>query len=370
MLPARPLLDSRQNLCCVRWVVGPWISALFVVACGASPSPSQAPSGKALAAQGSGARAPLVLEARVNSCALLSSCSRSTDPTWTRDVGGCVARGLALGMNDAVLACVDAARTCTDVDACLGREHEAEARPLCDARAAAADASGNAVPLVFCDANRVVSCEEGHPQMTACAEVGGTCREFKIASGVIIRGCHAPQLCGPDAPASRCDAQGRVVTCQQGLGERTRCPIGMRCADFRTPDGEPDARCLPLSEKGSAPCVPGTPGRCDGEVAVRCVAGEDGRGSWMVTDCAASALACRELIGAGSPTKDVTCMVPGGDADAWSAACVPGPARCERGAVRLCAGGIPVRLHCETLGLGPCQYEAGAASCGHASSSR
>jgi hypothetical protein len=282
---------------------------------------------------------PPALEARVRACVFAASCARPTDAAALRDPTTCVTRALALSEHVPALRCLESARSCADVDACLGRGRDPEeAKRSCDAHPGA---------LVFCDGNRLVSCEGDRPRLTYCAELRGTCSELRVSNGIVVRGCASNALCDGNAPPQRCDGEAAIVTCQQGLAERARCPVGTRCREESSGGGEVEARCVPV---GTRPCVPGAIDRCEGTKLVSCLVGEDGRGTRVETDCAASGLRC------GSMGQDAACIA--GDH------CQPGAAKCEGGVLRFCAAGIPVNAHCDRYGLGACRASTnGAAAC-------
>jgi hypothetical protein len=304
--------------------------AASVLSCaGAQTAPSRTeppPPARATPA----ARPPPVLEAAVRACALVTSCAHPRDPSELREPPACVDR--LLSVHTARSACLGVARSCADVDACLARPHPgAEAARLCAERRGVDE---------FCAGGSVVTCE-GEPGILRCSP-GDRCRETTLASGIVVRGCAAECPSLARAPASRCVSDA-IVSCSPGMpAERLACPTGSRCVEERRSDGDVAAVCE------RRPCVPGR-GRCVGSRLETCVLGEDGRGGLVESDCAASGLVCSST----------------GTRAACSAAddCSRAPARCEGEALRFCAAGASVLVHCERWGLGPCHEDGGVASC-------
>lgn len=307
------------------------VFTFFAAACGSAPTPAAPrPTTSSLPVP------PPSVEAAVRACVLVSACSSPEDPL--REPAACVSRFLAHKDHDPSVTCLVRARTCRDVESCLGRERVPDdARRACDARPGA---------IVFCDGDRLVSCENERTKVTSCTELRASCRELRVAGGIVARGCYSPALCPDDAPAQRCEAGIFTVSCQQGLVERSRCPAGTKCVEGPGQNGEVEATCTPL---GARPCLPEAIDRCDGGKLVSCVAAASHRGVAVETDCAAAGLTCQTL------GREGACVA----ADF----CEPAPARCEGGALRFCAAGMPVRAHCERYGLGPCRTEGGAAQC-------
>ncbi len=281
--------------------------------------------------------APPALEAPVRACLWLLACDEAAASDGSF-LSRCVDEAASRGA-DGETECLSRARSCSDVLACVGREATDAARRLCDARPGG---------IVFCDDNRLVSCDGERPRMTSCGELRGTCREQRIASGIVVRGCASPHLCGDAAATRRCDGISKLVSCQDGIAELARCPRGTRCTEAMSAPGEQGASCVPI---GTRPCAPGR-ARCVGDVRVSCLSVQ-GRHVVGETDCAAAQMSCLDVLGDGA-----SCAA--GDA------CAGGPATCDGAALRFCASGLPVRADCRRYGLGACRPgKAGAfATCG------
>lgn len=267
-------------------------------------------------------------------CAQIASCAHPHDAPRFRDPSGCVDQWLTSRDPAAAnLLCFVKAKTCADVDACL---HGADAR-------AAEFCAKNPGVLSACDANRLVTCASDElRESTAvdCAALGATCSEAHVAGGLVVRGCASPQACPASAPETRCDGSGAVVTCRDGMIERTPCEAGEACQLHRDDDGDQLALCAPPADRR---CVDVGASRCEGDRAVECVAGKNGHfGVLRVTDCGKSNLGC-EVRGSRA-----ACVVREGSS------CVRGPARCEGDFLVYCAAGAEVKVSCAKLGLGPC----------------
>ena len=143
----------------------------------------------------------------------------------------------------------------------------------------------------------------------------------------------------------------------------------------------------------SAPCVPGSAPRCEGDVLQRCIAGR-----WVSDlDCGRTGARCdaanARCVGTGAPCNDqvarcdgsvlircrggrehrqdcglnvrgATCRSMGGEAFCGVATeCdplrAPGTGTCEGANLALCGGGRAYRFNCAALGFGGC----GASGC-------
>lgn len=288
------------------------------------------------------------IDAGARVCAKLASCAHPHDAPRDRDPAACVDAWIARAPaeREPLEACVAAAKSCAEVDAC-GRDRG-------DARTTAFCRAHPGVPT-GCEGNRLVTCSQDDPAESSavdCAAFGATCGDLPQAGGLMARACVSASLCPTGAPEVRCDGADAVLTCHEGAAERAACTSGARCEEHKAKDGSAAAVCEPPGHRhcdtvGKRWCEQGRLVQCQPHGAV---------GEAAVTDCASLGLACDEHAESG-------------------AACVaPGPRSCERAAPRcegddvltFCASGRRFRLSCRDLGLGACDPDAHGvdAACG------
>jgi hypothetical protein len=303
-----------------------------IVACGGQepaakpPAPPQAP------------KDPPALSRIAEACARVSACTRVHDGTRFRDPGACVDWWLSEAEpSDPLRQCLGKATTCEQVSTCLGGAGDARAAAFCAARPGVV--SG-------CEGDRLVSCgdEDTHESSVVdCAAIGATCRESKLAGGLVVRACWSAQKCPPGAPDARCDGPGAVVSCRDGAFERVVCRAGTTCEERKDQSGDTAASCeLP----GRRRCDVRGARHCEDDRLVEC----DRTGHYSkarVTDCVGFGLRC-----AGNGPRS-GCYVP------TNVECdkelLP---RCEGGSVVFCAAGRITKVPCSGIGLGACDPAA------------
>jgi hypothetical protein len=148
----------------------------------------------------------------------------------------------------------------------------------------------------------------------------------------------SPNLCPQGAPEARCDGSMAILTCKDGVVERSACATGGHCEEHRTTDGAEAALC---EAPGHAHCKDVGKSRCAGGKLVQC-APHGPLGEERVLDCGAIGLACDEAGGRA------WCAVPG------VRECDAAAARCAGEELSFCAAGHPVHVSCTALGFGPC----------------
>jgi hypothetical protein len=324
------------------------ISALLIVACGASPS--RTPS-RVIGDGATPVSARSWLDAVARTCALAASCAHLHDGPGLVDPGACVDGWLSHagpgGRKDALHRCLLAATTCEAVDACTRERGDARAAAFCGAHVGT---------ITGCDGDRLVTCTgDDVAESTAvdCAALSARCGEVSLPGGLVARGCFSASLCPPSAPDARCDGATAIVACHDGAVERFGCEPGARCEEHADADGERTASCEAPAE---ARCEQPGARRCEGDRLVMCEpSGHFGR--VRRTDCAALGLRC------AARGERSTCE--SGAAQAGRG-CDRGAARCDGEALAFCAAGAPARVSCASLGLGACDPDArGArAACG------
>lgn len=295
--------------------------ALLLVACaGQEPPPRAAPAPPP-------PKDPPGLARIASSCARVSACAHTHDPSRFRDPGACVEWWVS-ETPDPLRQCLSAATTCDQVATCMHGGGDAKAAAFCTARPGVV--SG-------CDGDRLVSCgdDAGHESnVVDCAAMGATCKELKTA-GLVVRACFSPQKCPAGAPDTRCDGSGAVISCRGGAYERVVCRAGTTCLERRDDLGDPGASCEPPNRhlcdaRGSR--------RCEDDRLVECSAGKA-----KVTECAASGLRCAGL----GPRAG--CYVP--DGVECDASMLP---RCDGASIAFCAAGRITKVACASLGLRSC----------------
>lgn len=267
-------------------------------------------------------------------CARITACARPYDPDELREPSACVDHFLLRASDDPRTACLVKAKTCKDVSACI-RETDAAAASFCAAHPGV---------LSACDGTRFVTCADPaeDSNVVDCSKLGGTCAENRLDGGLVVRGCVSASLCPASAPETRCDGDRAVVTCRDGMADRTTCKVGTHCSAHHDPDGDAVATCVPSSE---ARCDTEGRAECRGDVLVECVAGGH-YGRARTTDCKAHGLAC-ESRGTGA-----ACVA------ALPSRCVPFPARCNGSALEFCAAGTVASVSCASAGMGACDPSA------------
>ncbi len=316
--------------------------AALAVACGSSPPPP-APPPRAPAPRAFPAGFAQITE----KCAKISSCAHPHDPPRVRDPAACVDAWLLRAPDaraDKTKLCLLKASTCADIEACEHGGGDAAATAYC---------RGHVGAMSGCDGARLVTCaadDAAEATVVDCSAFGATCAENRVAGGLVVRGCASTTLCPAGAPETRCNADGDVIACHDGMVERTTCGFGERCTEGQGEYGEAAAACRPRVE---GPCNDVGETACDGDRLRACVA----HGGWagvQVTDCAHAGLVCRKQ-GLKS-----ACVV---DRDAT---CTRHAPRCEGDLLVYCAAGLETKVSCEKIGLGPCDPGARgpSAACG------
>jgi hypothetical protein len=308
-------------------------ASLFVsvvaVACGGSEPPPKPPAAAPPPSD------PQWLGGVASACAKVASCTHAVDAPRLRDPGACVDWFVA-NPSEVLQRCVETAKGCEQVNACVHGAGDAKAVEFCGKRQGVV--SG-------CDGDRLVSCGDAsgaESYVVDCPKLGATCRETRAAGGVIVRGCFSAQKCPAGAPEARCDGNA-VLTCRDGAMERVDCKPGTKCEERKDGSGEAIATCeLP----GRRRCDLLGSRRCEDDRLVECERGPNASKA-RVSDCAGLGLHCNGVglrAGCYVPTN-VECdkeMLP----------------RCEQGKLVFCAAGRITKLACADLGLGACNAHA------------
>jgi len=284
---------------------------------------------------------PAWLDEVAEKCARVASCAHAHDPPRLRDPSACVDWWIARvrAREDRVHVCLGAAKSCSDVGACVRDKPDARAAVFCGAHKGV---------MTACDGPRLVSCaEDDDSESTSvdCGSLGGACEERRAAGGLVVRGCFSPKMCPQGAPDERCEGNA-VVACRDGAAERTACGPATKCDEHVEANGERGATCEPVS--GHAHCAQLGQRFCRDDLFVECIV-HGHYGDARVTDCKGLGLRC----------------APSGCVVAKASDCQPGPPRCDGEALAFCAAGHMVKVSCKTLGLGACDPDAQgpAASC-------
>jgi hypothetical protein len=309
-------------------------ASLFVfvaAACGGSEPPPKPP------AAAPPPQDPQRLGGVASACAKIASCTNASEAPRLRDPGACVDWFVGkYDPADPLQRCVEGAKGCDQVNACVHGAGDPKAVEFCAKRQGVV--SG-------CDGDRLVSCGDAsfaESYVVDCAKLGAACRETKAAGGVIVRGCFSPQKCPANAPEARCDGNA-VLSCRDGAMERVECKPGTKCGERKDGSGEAIATCeLP----GRRRCDLLGSRRCEDDRLVECERGPAATRA-RVSDCSGLGLHCQ---GVGPRAgcyvaENVECdkeMLP----------------RCEQGKLVFCAAGRVTRLACADLGLGPCNTRA------------
>jgi hypothetical protein len=302
----------------------------IVVACGGQEPPAKPPGAP------SPPKDPPALAQVAQACARATSCTHAHDASRFRDPGACVEWWVSEPEKEPLRQCLEQAKSCDQVSGCLHGGGDTRAAAFCSARPGVV--SG-------CDGDRLVSCAEDDRESSVvdCAAIGGTCRESKIAGGLVVRSCWSPQKCAPGAPEARCEGPGAVISCHDGAYERVTCRPGTTCEERHDETGEPTASCeLPGRRRCDARGVR----HCEDDRLVEC--DQTGHASKArVTDCVGFGLRCAGIgprAGCYVPT-DVECdkeLLP----------------KCDGGSLVFCAAGRISKVACGAIGLGACDPSA------------
>lgn len=308
------------------------VALILLAACGGEAPPANAPPPPAPP------RDPAWLAGASRACTMIASCT-TRDAARLRDPSACVDwwTGQAdTPAPDTLRKCLEEAKTCDQVNTCMGGGGDARAASFC---------MGRAGVVAGCDGNRLVSCsdDESHEATVMdCAALGASCREVKATGGLVLRACFAPDKCPAGAPEARCDGSAAVISCRDGAIERTTCVGGTRCEERRDENGDSIASC----EIPGRRCTSSSGRRCEGDRLVEC-SGARQSAKLRVSDCASVGLHC---AGRGPRTG---CYVPSNvECDREM---LP---KCEEGAVVFCAAGRITKVSCSSLGMGPCSPSA------------
>ena len=220
------------------------------------------------------------------------------------------------------VGCADSGSDCASVLDCVSRGHDGA---YCAAH------PGNS-----CDGSLLVDClpEPTDPSLadpalftTDCAAIGMRC----VDRGGGVASCSDGTTCAHSNP--RCDGNRYFEDCDPSthLGYRLDCSLSMI----------PDATCRAGASTGCLPSGPPCAGaRCEGDVRVTCLDGEEVR-----NDCAERAMSCAVVNGAP------TCMPVANDCSSDGA--------CNGDAIVTCAAGMMQTVDCSALGLSTCATDTG-----------
>lgn len=218
--------------------------------------------------------------------------------------------------SSSVLSCERSASSCEELWRCSGIDPETS----CD-------------PASFtstCEGTERVTCSNGRVRRQDCAaDDDGNTACNSLEAGVTSCGL------GPCEGASGLRCEGDVIyACREGLDRRSEdCALAGRTCVV---DEALRAGCVDRVE----PCAAD---RCDGAVALRCVAGL----GFVETDCAATPIA-----GA--------CRARSGEAECFAASseCEEGAAGCAGALARFCVAGRWIELDCGAFEDGTCVDES------------
>jgi len=304
--------------------------AFLLVACGGTEPPAKP------AAAPPAPKDPPALARIAETCARVSACTHASDAARFRAPSACVDWFISEPA-DPFRSCLAEAKTCAQVSTCMHGGGDARAAAFCAARPGVVSA---------CDVDRLVTCGEDDAHESSvvdCAAMGATCRESRVAGGLVVRACSSPQKCPPGAPDARCDGTGAVISCRDGAFERVTCKPGTTCEERRDESGESSASCELLTRRR---CTARGVRRCEDDRLVECTeAGPSGKAK--VVDCVGAGLRCAGIgprAGCYVPSN-VECdreMLP----------------KCDGAAVVFCAAGRLVKIACSGIGLGACDPSA------------
>jgi hypothetical protein len=280
---------------------------------------------------------PSWLAGVASACAKVASCTHTGEAARLRDPGACVDWFVG-NPSETLQRCLDGAKGCEQVNACVHGAGDAKAVEFCAKRQGVV--SG-------CDGERLVSCGDAsgaESYVVDCAKLGASCRETKSGAGIIVRACFSPQKCPAGAPPERCDGNA-VLSCRDGAMERIECKAGTKCEE-RKEEGENTASCvLP----GRRRCDLLGSRRCEDDRLVECerMAGGGSAAKPKISDCPGLGLHCSGVgprAGCYVPTN-VECdkeLLP----------------KCEAGKLVFCAAGRVTKIACSSIGLGNCNPAA------------
>jgi hypothetical protein len=272
--------------------------------------------------------------ALARACTKVATCAHDHDPATEREPAACVEQWLEHPHVHDVVACLDRAATCEQIDACVHERVDAAASAYCQS---------HPDEQTGCDGDKLILCGDDDPDESTtsdCAAMGAKCGEHRV-SGLLTKACLSPMLCPPDAAESRCEG-GAVIACHEGAVEREACPQGTACTVAQE-HGHVRAVCR--GGPNYVECSAVTDRRCEGNKLVTC-ASHGLEGQVQVIDCTSLGLVCDGNL------PRPACALPG------ARDCTPGPARCEDDALTFCAAGAKVAVGCTTLGFEGCSPEA------------
>jgi hypothetical protein len=270
----------------------------------------------------------------VKTCAFEVSCLK--DPP-TSYLNTCISYFLAALGNESgastdfarYVDCARQATDCTSVLRCASRDHDPA---FCAAH-----------PGETCDGDLLVQCAPAGQVAdwaiynTDCSALGMHCA---AANGSAA--CTDGAACDPQLLLSHCDGNTYV-----GCNSPTNLRFTLDCsrspiinATCRTETGSSVGGCMP-----SGPSCQSSVDRCDGDMIVLCVAGEETR-----VDCAQQAGHCAIVAYHGRCVPIATqCDDASGD-------------HCSGNTLATCVDGVPQTIDCSSVGLSTCSTSAGGAS--------
>jgi hypothetical protein len=287
-------------------------SGAGVIACGGPQAP-ESPANVRYDGEG----VPAWLPKAAEQCVRIAACSRTAVT-----ISECV-EDLGAGRSP----CLQQASTCAQVEACGHDVIATRAAEYCKTHPGV---------LSACADNLWVTCGETPEQANAqdCTRIGaGRCVETRATGGLLMRGCASTTLCPSGAPETRCDGARHIISCHDGLAERSECPAGSTCS--------PDAEGPKCVSQTSARCGTSDQAFCVGDTLVECPGSQRTQVAREI-DCAAIGLRC---VTSG---RDASCHV-GVMND-----CAGGAARCEGDDLVVCAAGRQRRISCAKLGFTKC----------------
>jgi hypothetical protein len=221
------------------------------------------------------------------------------------------------------VACANAATDCAGVLACASRGHDAA---YCAAH-----------PDFACDGDLLVQCPSaGAPLDPAiytsdCAALGMHCVATALGTAVCTDG-----VACTDPPGQRCDGNRYLTSCDAATHLRYR----MDCSRSSIPN----ATCRYLGPEGA--CLPSGPpcagDRCEGDVLVTCLAGEEVR-----SDCTQHDATCSVV------NRAPTCVPVNSECDASMADA------CSGAGITTCFEGELHTIFCDDIGASTCMPAPG-----------
>ena len=249
----------------------------------------------------------------LTACAVEVSCMQNPLTTTISTCANVVINSIA--NHDPEIArevqCAASSSDCATILACATRNHDPA---YCAAH-----------PGSSCDGDLLVHCGTGAPDWalfpTDCAALGMQCAQPNGTAS-----CTDGVTCTGNVNA--CDGN-RVVACNGGLQFREDCALsGIPNATCRTQYSPPEPFCLPSGAFCSSD-------RCDGDVAVRCRAGEEDR-----LDCAQEASHC------------VVDYMLGAHCNLIASECTSD--QCAGDSIAVCVEGALHPIACGRIGLSTC----------------